>query len=312
MRVLTAAALESTLDYPSLVDRLREYFRDDEVVAPLRQQYTVDNQGTGDGTLLLMPAWRHGGYIGVKIASVFPDNPADGLPSVMASYLLMSGRTGEPLALIDGRELTARRTACASALASRHLSRPDCERLLMVGTGALAPHLIRAHASQRPICNVVIWGRDERKAAKLAARLNRRDFRVAATNDLETAARGAHIICCATMAHKPLIRGAWLQPGQHVDLVGGFTPDMREADDDAIRRAQVYVDTKAGALAEGGDIIQPIRNGVLSESGIVGDLIALARGTCPGRGRYDSITLFKSVGSALEDLAGAKLAYERA
>jgi len=310
MRVITAADLQQTLDYESLVDRLREYFRSG-VTVPVRHHHTIDMPEGPEATLLLMPAWREGSYLGVKIATVFPDNGKRGLPSVMATYLLMDGRSGEPMALIDGSELTTRRTAAASAFASRYLSRPDCERLLMVGTGALAPHLIRAHASQRPICNVLIWGRNQARAEYLAKRLNHRRFRVVATDDLESAARGAHIICCATGSHDPLIRGAWLQPGQHLDLVGGFTPAMREVDDEAMRRAELFVDTRDGALKEAGDIVDPIRRGVIAESDVNGDLFDLARGLRPGRDRYDQITLFKSVGTALEDLAGAKLAFER-
>ena len=200
----------------------------------------------------------------------------------------------------------------ASALASGYLSRPDCERLLMVGTGALAPYLILAHAAVRPICNVLIWGRSPDKAARLAKRLDRPDFRVAATDDLEAAARGAQVISCATLSEEPLIRGDWLQPGQHLDLVGAFRPDMRESDDAAIRRARVFVDTREGALAEAGDIVQPIKSGVLDPADVAGDLFDLTRGERAGRRFYDQITLFKSVGTALEDLAAAELAAERA
>lgn len=311
MRILAAPDLAQTLDYPSLVERLRDYFRDDAVTVPVRHHHDVSVPDGTDATLLLMPAWRIGGYIGVKVATVFPDNGNQGLPSVMGSYLLLSAKTGEPVAILDGTELTLRRTAAASALASRYLSRPDCERLLMVGTGKLAPHLIKAHASQRPICNVLIWGRDLKKAERLAASLDAPKFRVAATDDLEQAARGAHIISCATLATDPLIDGAWLQPGQHVDLVGAFKPTMREVDDKAVQRSAVFVDTRDGALAEGGDLVQAIATGVFSSEDVRGDLFDLTRGEGPGRSVYNQITLFKSVGTGLEDLAAAKLAFER-
>jgi ornithine cyclodeaminase len=244
--------------------------------------------------------------------TIFPDNDAQGLPSVMGAYLLLDGKTGAPIALIDGPMLTVKRTAAASALASSYLSRPDCERFLMIGTGSLAPYLIMAHASVRPICNVLIWGRSPDKAARLAKRLDRPDFRVAATADLEAAVRGAHVISCATLSKDPLVRGDWLQPGQHLDLVGAFRPDMRESDDTAIRRARVFVDTRDGALAEAGDIVQPIESGVLDRDDVAGDLFDLTRGERAGRRFYDQITLFKSVGTALEDLAAAELAAERA
>lgn len=311
MRIISAAEVEAALDFPSLVDRLRQAFRRD-IEVPVRHHHTVPTYGERDATLLLMPAWQTGRHIGVKLATVFPDNAEQSLPAVMGVYLLVDGKTGSPVALIDGPMLTAKRTAAASALAASYLSRQDSERLLMVGTGTLAPHLIMAHASVRPICNVLIWGRSEEKAARLAKRLDRSDFRVRHTTDLEAAARGAQIISCATLSQEPLIRGAWLQAGQHVDLVGGFTPQMREVDDEAIRRARVFVDTRAGATKEAGDIVQPIEAGVLNADDIAADLFELTRGERAGRRFYDQITLFKSVGTAIEDFAAAQLVVERA
>lgn len=311
MRVISAAEVEAALDYPSLVERLRQAFRRD-ITVPLRHHHEIEMPGASTATLLLMPAWQAGRYIGVKMVTVFPDNSEKSLPAVMGIYVLLDGRTGSPNALIDGPKLTVKRTAAASALASGYLSRPDAERLLMVGTGALAPELIMAHAAVRPICNVLIWGRHPEKAERLAKRLSRRDFRVDSTDDLEAAARGAHIISCATLASEPLIRGAWLQPGQHIDLVGAFRPDMRETDDAVMQRARVFVDTRAGATREGGDIVQAIAAGVLSPDDIAGDLFEMTRGERSGRRYYDQITVFKSVGTAIEDLAAAQLVQERA
>jgi len=310
MRIIQAAEVDAALDYESLVERLRQAFRRD-ITVPLRHHHAIEGNDALAATLLLMPAWQAGRHIGIKMVTVFPENSTHGLPAVMGTYLLLDGRTGSPLALIDGPALTARRTAAASALASGYLSRPDAERLLMVGTGALASHLIAAHAAVRPIHNVLVWGRSPEKAAKLAQLLNRDDFRVAPTTDLEAAARGAHIISCATLSSSPLIAGDWLQPGQHLDLVGGFRPDMRETDDTAIRRARVFVDTRAGAGAEAGDIVQPIDAGVLDPADIAADLFELTRGERAGRRYYDQITLFKSTGTAVEDLAAAELVVER-
>ncbi len=311
MRVISAAEVEAALDYPSLVERLRQAFRR-EISVPLRHHHEIEMPGAGTATLLLMPAWQAGRHIGVKMVTVFPDNSAQSLPAVMGIYVLLDGKTGSPRALIDGPKLTVKRTAAASALASGYLSRPDAERLLMVGTGALAPELIMAHAAVRPICNVLIWGRHPEKAERLAKRLTRRDFRVDWTDDLQAAVRGAHIISCATLASEPLIRGAWLQPGQHLDLVGAFRPDMRETDDAVMQRARVFVDTRAGATQEGGDIVQAIAAGVLSPDDIAGDLFEMTRGERSGRRYYDQITVFKSVGTAIEDLAAAQLVQERA
>jgi ornithine cyclodeaminase len=310
MRIIDAAAVDTALDDRSLVDALREMFRRG-CEMPVRHHHTLATAGGPDATLLLMPAWTVGGYLGVKIATVFPGNADRGLPAVMGAYLLASAETGEPVALIDGPMLTLRRTAAASALASGYLSRDTAACLFMVGTGKLAPHLIRAHASTRPIRRVLIWGRNPDKAARLAASLGGDGLEVSATEDLEAAARIADVISCATLSKHPLIRGDWLRPGAHLDLVGGFTPQMREADDTAIRRATVFVDTHGGALAEAGDIVQPIASGVLRQADVAGDLFELSRGERPGRRADDEITLFKSVGTALEDLAAAMLAVER-
>jgi ornithine cyclodeaminase len=181
----------------------------------------------------------------------------------------------------------------------------------MVGAGALAPHLIRAHASVRPIAEVAIWARDVAKAEALAASLKTERYNVRVVTDLDAAIGEADIVSSATMASEPLVLGRFLAPGTHVDLVGAYTPHMREADDDAVTRARVYVDTIEGATHEAGDIVQPLASGVLTLAAIVGDLHDLAHGRVAGRGSADEITLFKSVGTALEDLAAAKLAYDR-
>lgn len=309
MRILGFDEIIAALDFPALIEALRQMFRSG-CETPPRQHYTIPVQGAGDGTLLLMPAWQAGRHIGVKVATIFPGNEARHHPSLLGTYLLLDGSTGRPLAALDAAGLTARRTAAASALAASYLARPDCERLLMVGTGLLAAHLVEAHASVRPIRNVLVWGRHHDKAARLARRLDRRTLKVAATDDLANAVRGAHIVCCATRAREPLILGHWLPLGVHIDLVGGFTPEMREADDDTIRRARIFVDTRDGALAEAGDIMVPIRTGVMREDDIAGDLFDLARGSRAGRRFHDQITLFKSVGPALEDLAAARLALD--
>ncbi len=312
MRIIGPSEVNSSLDFAALVEALRQMFRAG-CEAPLRHHHAIKTtDGAPDATLLLMPAWQSGRHIGIKMVTVFPGNAAADLPSVMGAYLLLDGKTGEVLALLDGPALTARRTAAASALAASYLARPDCERLLMVGTGALAPHLVEAHASVRPIRNVLVWGRDPDKAKRLAQRLDRKTLKVAATTDLEAAVRGAHVVSCATLSFEPLIRGEWLPLGVHLDLVGGFTPERREADDEAVRRARIFVDTREGAVKEAGDIVQPLRAGIIGEDDIAGDLFELTRGTRAGRRYHDQITLFKSVGTALEDLAAAQLAYERA
>lgn len=311
MQTIDADTLHRLLDFPSLIEALRAMFRDG-CELPARHHHTIA-PGAADGapgTLLLMPAWQTGRSLGVKIVTVFPDNASRSLPAVYGTYVLLDAATGAPRAVLDGTALTLRRTAAASALAADFLARPDSAVHLMVGTGALAPHLVAAHAAVRPIRETLVWGRDPHKAAALAARLAEAGTAAAPVVDLAEAVAASDIVTCATLAREPLISGAWLKPGTHVDLVGGYTPDMREADDAAIRRARIYIDTDA-ALREAGDIVQPLHSGALARERIAGDLFGLARGTCAGRGAADEITLFKSVGTALEDLAAAQLAVSR-
>jgi ornithine cyclodeaminase len=311
MLIVGADDIHRLLDYPSLIAALHEAFRRGCEV-PLRHHHTVASPACEDapGTLLLMPAWQIGGSLGVKVVTVFPGNARRSLPAVHGTYLLLDAATGAPRALLDGTALTLRRTAAAAALAGDFLARSDSAVHLMVGTGALAPYLIAAHAAVRPIRETRIWGRNPQKAADLAARLAESGTRVVPAADLAQAAATADIVTCATLAAGPLIRGEWLRPGTHIDLVGGYTPDMREADDEAVRRARIYIDTEA-AVREAGDLIQPLRTGVLARESIVGDLFALTRGECPGRRDPAEITLFKSVGTGLEDLAAAELAVSR-
>lgn len=308
MVTLDASQVAKALPYAQLIRALETAFGKDIDVPP-RAHHEVTVPGHNPGTLLLMPAWQPGGSMGVKTVTVFPDNALLGYPVVLASYILMSAETGAPLAVLDGSELTLRRTAAASALASSYLSRSNASKLLMVGTGNLAPHLIAAHAVARPITDVCIWGRRREAADELAARLAAATFNVGVTENLEQAVGEADIVSCATLASEPLISGDWLAPGQHLDLVGAFKPDMREADSLAVARAEVYVDTRDGALAEAGDIIQAIDDGSITEADIRGELRDLVTGACAARLSGEAITLFKSVGTALEDLAAAELAH---
>ena len=309
-RIVDAATVERTLDYSSLVSTLDEAFRAGREV-PLRHHHPIPQPAGRDAMLLLMPAWSRGGAVGIKIVTVYPDNGRRGLPAVIGTYLLLDGATGAPRAVIDGSTLTVRRTAAASALAASRLARADARRLVIVGTGALAPHLVRAHAAVRPLREIIVWGRRREAAEDLAGRLAEEGFAASATADLASAVRAADIVSCATLAEQPLIRGEWLPLGCHLDLVGGFTPNMREADDEAVRRARIFVDTREGALHEAGDLVQPIAAGVISRADVVGDLFDLARGTVPGRESEEEITYFKSVGTALEDLAAAELLVQR-
>lgn len=312
MITLDAAAVDAALPVEALVDALEAAFREGREV-PARHHHEIPaGPGIADGALLLMPAWQTGRHVGIKIVTVFPDNGTRGLPGVFGSYVLLDGTTGQPVAMLDGTMLTARRTAAASALAARFLAATDAASMVMVGAGALADRLVRAHATVRPIRRVRIWGRDGAKAAALAARIAAEDWAagmdVAAAPDLEAAVRAADVISCATMSRTALVKGEWLKPGAHLDLVGAYTPEMRESDDEAARRAAIWVDTLEGALKEGGDVVLPIRAGVIRREDVRGDLYGLCRGTVAGRTSADQITMFKSVGTAIEDLAAAQLA----
>jgi len=309
MLVLDEEQTRAALPWPELIEAIATMFQS-ECVMPVRHHHEMEVPNEESATLLLMPAWVPGRYAGVKTVSVFPGNVRRSLPAIFGTYLLSSGATGEMLAAIDGGELTARRTAATSALAARYLARPDAEELLVCGTGRLSLNLMLAHGTTRPIKRYRVWGRNKEAAENIAAEARSLGLNAEATADLEAAARTADIISCATLSSEPLISGKWLKPGAHLDLVGAFKPSMRESDDDAIRRASVYVDTRAGAISEAGDIVQPLKSGVLKESDIKAELAELVSGAHGGRSHDEEITLFKSVGAALEDLAGAILAYE--
>jgi ornithine cyclodeaminase/alanine dehydrogenase-like protein (mu-crystallin family) len=309
---LDAAALAARLDRRTLIDALDAAFRQPHTV-PERKHYEIEAAvpGRRSGTLLLMPAWSTGGSLGIKIVTIYPDNALRALPAVHATYLLLDAATGEQRALLDGGELTLRRTGAASALASRYLSAPLAARLTMVGTGRLAPHLIESHALVRPIREVRIWGRRAERARALAASLARPGLSVDATGELEAAVRWADIVSCATLSRHPLVLGSWLKPGQHLDLVGAFTPEMCEADDEVLARSDLFVDTRTGALAESGEIVGAMARGVIDRAAIRAELSDLPSGAF-ARASPTATTVFKSVGTALEDLVAAQLAVARA
>ena len=308
MRSISAPEIDAALTFPSLIGALSDAFRG-QFFAPTRHHHVIAQAGGAPATHLLMPAWDSTGeYIGVKIVNVFPDNGRLGLPAVLGTYVLQSGKTGETLAVLDGSRLTPWRTAAASGLATRFLARRDSRKLLIVGAGALAPFLARAHASEREIETVQIWNHRPEGARKTAEALNAQGVRATAVEDLQRAVGEADIISCATLAQTPLISGAWLKPGQHLDLVGAFNMTMREVDDLALKRSRIFIDTPA-ALSEGGDVALALQSGAIQKSDVVADLAALVQGAA-GRGAAEEITLFKSVGAAIEDLAAAILVYK--
>ena len=307
MKILDARATGAALPFDRLIPALEAMFAGGCEVPP-RQTHEL---AAPDGGLvsLIMPAWLPGRYYGIKVINIASGNAARGLPGLHAVYVLFDAATGAPLAQIDGDQITARRTAAASALAASKLARPDARRLLVVGAGRVARLLPEAYRAVRPIGPVEVWARRPEAAQALAAALRAEGFEAAATADLEAALARADIASCATLATEPVVRGAWLAAGSHLDLIGSFTPAMREADDACFAGASVYVDTDE-ALRKSGDLLGPLSRGVLAASDLRGTLADLARGTAHGRRARDERTVFKSVGTALEDLAAAILAHE--
>jgi alanine dehydrogenase len=304
MRFVSAEEVQRSLGLGALADAIAEMLLAD-AVAPLRHAHAL----SASDTLLLMPAWADGeaGALGVKLVTVMPGNRDRERPTVNAIYVLLDRITGEPLAVIDGEALTLCRTAAASLLAARYLARADARNVVVVGTGRLAPYMARAHCHGRDVTRLRIWGRNGVGAQTLAQMLRDEGLPAQAVDDLEQAVREADIVTCATTATAPIVHGAWLSPGCHLDLVGGFRRSMREADDAAVSRARVYVDTYAGALSEAADIVDPIERGVIARSDVLGELAQLVSGAAEGRTAPGDITLFKSVGTAIEDLAAARL-----
>lgn len=310
MRIFSAAEVHSALPWTPLCDALERGFRAGATV-PVRHAHSLG----GDDALLLMPAWN-ARVVGTKLVTVMPGNVGQGVGTVQASYLLMDRATGEPLALLDGEALTLRRTAATSALAARYLARASASRLLIVGTGRLAGWMARAHTALRPaIDRVTVWGRRPAAAEALAREIRSlgdlAGATVEATDDLARAVSQADIVCCATTSSEPLVRGDWLRAGQHLDLVGAFKPTMREVDDAAVAAARIVVDTYGGALKEAGDLVQALAASAITQHDIAADLAQLVEGSRVGRSHDAQITLFKSVGTALEDLAAAELVLER-
>src|SRR5262245_6560265 len=299
-----AAATRARLPPGPLIDALRAITIEGCVV-PARQVHTVVD-GDTPGRLLSMTAWQSGRYLGVKNVTAFAGNAARGLPSVHAVYTLFDAATGVPLAQIDGSALTARRTACVSALAASHLARNDAGCLLVVGAGRVASLVPAAMAAVRPIERVLVWNHRSAGAHALARSLREQGLRADAADDLPAAVQRADIVSCATLATQPLIRGPWLRPGTHLDLIGSFAPEMREADAACVARARVFVDHDE-ALDKAGDLLQAIAEGAFTREALQGTLVQLCRGECGGRARDDEVTLFKSVGSAWQDLAAAAL-----
>ena len=317
MQHFDEAATRAPLGFERLVPALRAAFAGTAQVPPRHvhgiETTTQDGtiQNVSQGTVLIMPAWSDAGFLGIKTINIFPGNSARGLPGLHATYVLYDAHTGVPLAMMDGNEITARRTAAASALGASFLARQDARRLLVLGTGRIARMLPAAQASVRPIDEVRVWNHRPEGAEALAAQWRAEGWNAwaVAGPDLEAAVRQADIVSCATLATAPLVRGEWLAPGSHLDLIGSFTPAMREADVRCFAGARTFVDTDE-ALQKSGDLLDAMAAGTLRAQEVQGTLASLCRGERIGRANDAERTVFKAVGSALEDLAAATLVWQ--
>jgi len=304
--------IEENTDFSELISSLKSSFSSNDIIVPMRHHHDFPNPSIGpDSTLLLMPAWKPSNEAGVKVVTVSPENGQFDLPSIQGTYIYLDAEKGKIKALLEAKNLTAKRTAAASALASSFLSRENSSSLLMIGTGALSINLIKAHASVRPIKTVYVWGRDIEKAQSICETLKSESFNCLPIKNIKEKMSEVDIISSATLSKTPLVLGEYLKAGQHIDLVGAYKKDMREADDDAIKKTSVFVDTMQGGLKESGDIVIPLNNKTIKENHIKADLFQLCSNKKQGRKSEKEITFFKSVGHALEDLVAAKYYYNK-
>lgn len=310
MRDIEAADVHRVLEFPILIEALRTAFGARAGMPP-RSMYRLD-EGRSNDVFALLPAWTDD-VIGVKAFTYLPGNAAKGRDILHSKILLFDRKTGAPLDLVDGTSVTFWRTAAVAALAADYLARQDAARLLVCGTGNLAPYLALAHAAVRPIREIGIWGRNRDKAALVVDDLRRRraDLDIHVVDDLESATSQADVITCATASRAPLIFGKWVRPGTHTSFLGNHERDARECDTELVVKSRVYADSRVNVLNEAGEILIPISEGRLRETNVIGELSELCTGEVRGRERDDEITLFKSVGTALADLAAAQLVAQR-
>jgi ornithine cyclodeaminase len=299
MRIVSADEVHALLDFPTLIDALRTAHRGEPPRHHGRYIFGEPNPGAQPDYLIVLPAWAPGEGILCKMVTSFPLNKArHGLPTVQSLYVFLDARTGVPQAAIDGEAMIFRKTSADSALGASILARTDAEELLMIGAGGLAPFLVRAHLAARPgIRRVTVWNRTPANATRLAEALAAEGIPARATTDLDAALARADIVCAATMATEPHVKGALLKEGAHVDLVGSFTPEMREGDDDLLRRARIFVDHRQ-ALGKSGEFLGPMARGVISAEDVVADLFELVQGRAKGRVSTSEITMMKNGGAA--------------
>ncbi|MDR3397763.1 MAG: ornithine cyclodeaminase family protein [Pandoraea sp.] len=311
MKIIDAAATRDALAFRPLLDALRTLFVEGCEV-PLRHTHVIPEPETDAAmTVLIMPAWQPGGYLGIKTVNIAPANGQRGVPGLHSTYLLYDAKTGVPLAQMDGNEITSRRTAAASALAASYLAREEASHLALLGAGRVGSLVPLAYRAVRPITRVSVWDRDAQAAGRLVDSLRAQDLEAVVCETAQAAVDGADIVTCATLATEPVVHGEWLAPGVHLDLIGSFTPQMREASDTCFSGASLFVDTEE-ALAKSGELLGPMSRGVFSAQDVRGTLADLCRTGSLRRESATERTVFKAVGTALEDLAAATLVWQTA
>ncbi len=301
MHVFDAAAVHAALPWTFLIEALRKAHLGD---MPASEVVVQSDPTGGEAQFITLPGWAPGGPIAVKMVGVFPQNAGrkPPQPAVQGLVALFDGKTGGPLLIADGAAMTARKTAADSALGAAILARRDVEDLLIVGAGALAPHFAEAHLAARPsLRRVTIWNRTAVRAEAVAAQLREQGISATVTEDLDAAVACADVISCVTMSDKALVKGTLLRPGTHLDLVGAYLPSLREADDVALTRGTIFVDSRNN-MEGGGDLSQAVASGAISWDAVKADLFELAQGKREGRTGADQITVFKNNGGAHLDL----------
>lgn len=309
MKIFDTMATRNALDFEALIRTLRDAFVKGCHV-PLRHSHTINVDDGEKGTVLVMPAWEENGYLGIKTVNIFAGNAARGLPGLHSTYVLYDAATGQPLAQMDGNEITSRRTAAASALAASYLARSDASRMVILGAGRVGSLVPEAYRVHLPIAHVDVWDTNQRAVTALVDRLTSLGFDAAPVTDLRESVGRADVVTCATLATEPVVLGQWLSPGSHLDLIGSFTPVMREADDDCFHGAEIFIDTEE-APQKSGDLLGPLSRGIISGSDFKGTLTDLCRQAVKGRSNEAQRTVFKAVGTALEDLAAAGQVYKK-
>ena len=304
MKYFDMKAIQTALPYPLLVEALAKGLQQ-FAQTPARSFFSPNQDAS---CVMIMPAWRPHQMMGVKLVSIWPENNAKGESAVSAVYVMISCLDGRPLAVLDGTELTLRRTAAAAALAAKRLARENSETLAVLGTGSLSVPLVQAHTDTMRFKNVLVWGRQFHKAQRVVNQLKELGIEVRAMGDLEETLALSDVVAVATTATEPFLKAAWVKPGTHISLVGAFTPQMAEAEPVLMARSQLFADCRASVLEKGGEVFQAIEQGLVLDSDIIADLAELtAQSDRSWRHDGQAITVFKSVGFALLDLIAAEL-----